>query len=182
MITTYINENRCFTFLEQLGESAPFGSQCLLTRRGPKYKMRQAVRNRNASFSLYQLKAEKKKKSSLWIKAALSPCSIWRTWERKSCLCAKINSSCHYRLTFSSRSTRWSKGIVWVKSKPANEIYREESEVYYQPFKTMFQATIGGQKRLLFFFVLVKNAFVLVRKRKKVGMFSVWGRTWLLSR
>ena len=62
MITTYINENRCFTFLEQLGESAPFGSQCLLTRRGPKYKMRQAVRNRNASFSLYQLKAEKKRR------------------------------------------------------------------------------------------------------------------------
>ena len=38
------------------------------------------------------------------------------------------------------------------KSKPANEIYREESEVDYQPFKTMFQATIGGQKRLSLFF------------------------------
>ena len=52
------------------------------------------------------------------------------------------------------------------ESKPANEIYREESEVCYQPFKTMFQATIGGQKRLSLFFVPVKNAFILVRKRK----------------
>lgn len=53
------------------------------------------------------------------------------------------------------------------ESKPANEIYREESEVYYQPFKTMFQATIGGQKRLLFFFCSGQKRVRSCQKKKE---------------
>ena len=171
MITTYINENRCFTFLEQLGESAPFGSQCLLTRRGPKYKMRQAVRNRNASFSLYQLKAEKKRRV---------PCELRQhchhvqygahgsgnlVFVRKSTVRVTIDSPSHPVLPDGLRE---SSG-----SKPANEIYREESEVYYQPFQTMFQATIGGQKRLLFFFLFwSKTRSFLSEKERKLACFQ----------
>ena len=77
-----------------------------------------------------------------------------------------IDSPSHYILADGLRESS--------ESKPANEIYRDESEVYYQAFKTMFQMTIGGHKRLSLLFCSGQKCVRSWQKKKdKVGMFSV---------
>ena len=76
----------------------------------------------------------------------------------KSTVSVNIDSSSHPILPDGLRESS--------ESKPANEIYREESEGSYQPFSTMFQATIGGEKRLSQCFRCCQI------KKDKVGMFA----------